>query len=109
MHWRRTHEPACVSSSCFFLRFSPCSWWTNPEALTIIDTSKQEIEAGDFVVISNIKERVIEKQKGHGGWNPKMEAVKKNSSGTQDDKDDQHKLRDIEISVKLQTGKNLKT
>ena len=52
-----------------------CSWWTNPEALTVIDVSKKEIEAGDFVVISPRKDWVIEKQKGHGGWNPLMEKV----------------------------------
>ena len=41
----------------------------------MIDVSKKEIEAGDFVVISPRKDWVIEKQKGHGGWNPLMEKV----------------------------------
>ena len=51
------------------------SWWLNPAALTVVDTDSIEIEEGDYVVISNIEERVKEKQRGHGGWTPAMEKV----------------------------------
>ncbi len=51
------------------------SWWFNPESLTVVNTEGEEIEEGDFVVISNIEDLVKQKQVDHGGWNPEMEKV----------------------------------
>ena len=41
----------------------------------MVDTDDVEIEEGDFVVISNMEDKVKAKQQGHGGWNPAMEKV----------------------------------
>ncbi len=41
----------------------------------MVDTEGEDIEEGDFVVISNNEERAKEKQVDHGGWNPAMEKV----------------------------------
>ena len=52
-----------------------CSWCFNPEILTVVDTEGEEIEEGDFIVISNREDWVKEKQENHGGWVPAMQKV----------------------------------
>ena len=63
------------SGFCTVNEFLFCSWYLNPAALTVVDTDDVEIEEGDFVVISNMEDKVKAKQQGHGGWNPAMEKV----------------------------------
>ncbi|CAH1779262.1 unnamed protein product, partial [Owenia fusiformis] len=47
-------------------------WCINPDLLTKVDTSKEEIESGSLIVIIDDYEKVKQLQKGHGGWAPKM-------------------------------------
>ncbi|CAH1779269.1 unnamed protein product [Owenia fusiformis] len=47
-------------------------WCLNPELLTKVDTSKEEIESGSLVIIIDDYEKVKQLQQGHGGWVSKM-------------------------------------
>ena len=42
-----------------------------------MDTEGNDIEEGDFVVVSNKEDWVKMKQKDHGGWVPSMQKVNK--------------------------------
>ncbi|CAH1779267.1 unnamed protein product [Owenia fusiformis] len=47
-------------------------WCLNPELLTKVDTSKEEIKSGSLVIIIDDYEKVKKLQQGHGGWVSQM-------------------------------------